>query len=163
MCPLSVTTEPEPALDDVALIGTITRTDAPSARTKLGSRPPLAGGAAGAVGLAAAGCVGGVVGFAAAVGAAPAVGFAGAVVGVAGATVAAGVEDVLTETGRTVGVGVAEVLLLPIARRASVPAPSTAMTSRAMIPPTIRPALLPLVVLPRPAGSVPAPVPGTWP
>src|SRR5436305_11450798 len=102
MWPLSVMTEPEPTLDSVELTGTITRTDAPSARTKAGSRPPLAGAAAGAlVGLAAATGVGaacpdaGGVGWGGAVGLAAAVG-AAAVVGVAAG---AGVEVVLTDTG----------------------------------------------------------------
>jgi hypothetical protein len=47
--------EPDPVLAVVGPVGTMTRTDALSARTRPGSRPPLAG----------FGCSGGVVGFAA--------------------------------------------------------------------------------------------------
>src|SRR5215213_1821456 len=110
MWPLAVMIEPEPVLAVVGPVGTITRTEALSARTKFGSRPPAGlGCSGGAVGLTGAGvgCAGGAVGLAST--ACPdggAVGLAGGSVGFA-AAVGIGVAVVAAETGREVGVGVA--------------------------------------------------------
>src|SRR6478609_261592 len=56
MCPFGLMIEPEPRLAEVGPVGTITRTEELSARTKFGSRPPAGfgcSGGGGAVGLAA--------------------------------------------------------------------------------------------------------------
>src|SRR4051812_19660707 len=128
MCPLGLMIEPEPVLPELGPVGTISRTEAFSARTKLGSRPPAGFGcSAAALGLpganeipvGATGVAGGSVGLGGAVAvAAGAVGFAGAV----GAGVA--VDEI--ETGRRVGVGVGEVRLSATAFNTSAPVPTIA-------------------------------------
>src|SRR5438067_5260668 len=134
MCPFGVTIEPEPVLAELGPVGTITRTEALSARTKLGSRPPAAG----------FGCSGGAVGFAGrAWVAGGTVGLAGGSVGLACATcvgggavgfaaaVGTGVEVDDAETGRTVGVA----RLSATAPSTSAPVPTIATISTAMMPP----------------------------
>src|SRR4051812_4672635 len=123
MWPRAEMIEPEPVLAELGPVGTITRTDELSARTKAGSRPPDGFGCSGGVvGLAGAtvgvgtdGLAGGSVGFGAGVElAAIATGLltgVAAVVGVAAATL-------------TVGVGVAR--LSATARRTSTPVPNIA-------------------------------------
>src|SRR4051812_30645366 len=102
MCPLGPMIEPEPVLPELGPVGTITRTEALSARTKAGSRPPVGlGCSAGAVGLSGASeiAVGG------AVVAGGSAGLGGAVEVAAGAvgcvdTVGTGVAVDEIETGR---------------------------------------------------------------
>src|SRR6266545_1273266 len=114
MWPFAVKIEPEPVLAELGPVGTITRTEAFSARTKAGSRPPdgfgcsggVVGFAAGAwVAVGAAGFAGGSVGFGAACPACPDEGGEGRVAVAAAATGL--VAAVAVAAGRAVGVGVA--------------------------------------------------------
>src|SRR5690242_8338581 len=110
MWPFALMIEPEPRLAEVGPVGTITRTAALSARTKLGSRPPGFGATGAAVGCAAAAVVAvGATGLPTA--AEVAVGAAGFGAAVAVPTAAIGLEGavgagVAVAAGRTVGVGV---------------------------------------------------------
>src|SRR5829696_8500960 len=114
MWPFADMTEPEPVLAELGPVWTITRTEAFSARTKAGSRPPAgfgwSAGAAGFgcgadVGVGAGGAGVGAAGFAATFSPARTAGFAvDAGPDVAGG---AGVAVAAIEIGRKVGVGVA--------------------------------------------------------